>query len=46
MAHARRKFHEALQKDPPRAEYVLGLFRQLFIGVGTLSSFVLKEGSK
>jgi transposase len=30
MAHARRKFHEALQNDPPRAEYALGLFRQLY----------------
>jgi transposase len=30
MAHARRKFHEALQNDPPRAEYALGLFQQLY----------------
>jgi transposase len=30
MAHARRKFHEALQNDQPRAEYVLGLFGQLY----------------
>ncbi len=30
MAHARRKFHEALPNDPPRAEYALGLFQQLY----------------
>lgn len=30
MAHARRKFHEALQNDPPRSEYALGLFQQLY----------------
>ncbi|MEO7044669.1 MAG: IS66 family transposase [Ferruginibacter sp.] len=30
MAHARRKFHEALQNDPPRAEYALGLFQKLY----------------
>ncbi|RYY83801.1 MAG: IS66 family transposase [Chitinophagaceae bacterium] len=30
MAHARRKFHEALQNDQPRAEYALGLFQQLY----------------
>jgi transposase len=30
MAHARRKFHEALQNDPPRAAYALGLFQQLY----------------
>ena len=30
MAHARRKFHEALQNDPPRAEYALSLFQQLY----------------
>ena len=30
MAHARRKFHEALQNDQPRAEYALTLFRQLY----------------
>lgn len=30
MAHARRKFHEALQNDPPRAEYALHLFGQLY----------------
>ena len=30
MAHARRKFHEALQNDLPRAEYALALFRQLY----------------
>jgi transposase len=30
MAHARRKFHEALQNDPPRAEYALALFQQLY----------------
>ena len=31
MAHARRKFHEALQNDPPRAEYALALFQQLYV---------------
>lgn len=30
MAHARRKFHEALQNDPLRSEYALGLFQQLY----------------
>lgn len=30
MAHARRKFHEALQNDQPRAAYALGLFQQLY----------------
>lgn len=30
MAHARRKFHEALQNDAPRAEYALALFQQLY----------------
>lgn len=30
MAHARRKFHEALGNDPPRAQYALGLFQQLY----------------
>jgi transposase len=30
MAHARRKFHEALQNDQPRAEYALALFQQLY----------------
>lgn len=30
MAHARRKFHEALQNDPPRAEYTLALLQQLY----------------
>ncbi len=30
MAHARRKFHEAIQNDPPRAEYALELFQQLY----------------
>jgi transposase len=30
MAHARRKFHEAIQNDQPRAEYALGLFQQLY----------------
>jgi transposase len=30
MAHARRKFHESLQNDQPRAEYALGLFQQLY----------------
>lgn len=30
MAHARRKFHEALQNDQPRAEYALGLFQHLY----------------
>ncbi|HRP33704.1 MAG TPA: IS66 family transposase [Agriterribacter sp.] len=30
MAHARRKFHEALQNDPPRAQYALVLFQQLY----------------
>jgi len=30
MAHARRKFHEALDNDEPRAEYALGLFQQLY----------------
>lgn len=30
MAHARRKFHEALDNDQPRAEYALGLFQQLY----------------
>ena len=31
MAHARRKFHEALQNDPPRAEHALALFQQLYL---------------
>lgn len=30
MAHARRKFHEALQNDPGRATYALEQFRQLY----------------
>lgn len=30
MAHARRKFHEALQNDPPRAEHALRLFGKLY----------------
>ena len=30
MAHARRKFHEALQNDQPRAQYALALFQQLY----------------
>lgn len=30
LAHARRKFHEALQSDQPRAEYALALFQQLY----------------
>lgn len=30
MAHARRKFHEALGNDQPRAEYALGLFQKLY----------------
>jgi len=30
MAHARRKFHEALQNDPQRAQYGLELFQQLY----------------
>ena len=30
MAHARRKFYEALQNDPPRAEHALALFSQLY----------------
>lgn len=30
MAHARRKFHEALPNDPPRAAYALALFQQLY----------------
>lgn len=30
MAHARRKFHEALQNDQPRAQYALTLFQQLY----------------
>lgn len=30
MAHARRKFHEALPNDQPRAAYALGLFQQLY----------------
>lgn len=30
MAHVRRKFHEALQNDQPRAEYALALFQQLY----------------
>lgn len=30
MAHARRKFHEALQNDPARAEYALALFQRLY----------------
>jgi transposase len=30
MAHARRKFHEALDNDRPRAEYALSLFQQLY----------------
>lgn len=30
MAHARRKFYDALQNDRPRAEYALELFQQLY----------------
>ena len=30
MAHARRKFHEALDNDRTRAEYALALFQQLY----------------
>jgi transposase len=30
MAHARRKFHEALENDSQRAEYALELFQQLY----------------
>lgn len=30
MAHARRKFHEALGNDQPRAQYALALFQQLY----------------
>jgi Transposase and inactivated derivatives len=30
MAHARRKFHEALHNDQPRAQYALALFQQLY----------------
>jgi len=30
MAHARRKFHEALANDPARAEYALALFQRLY----------------
>lgn len=30
MAHARRKFHEALQNDQPRAQHALGLFQQVY----------------
>ncbi len=30
MAHARRKFHEALQNDPDRAEQALAMFQQLY----------------
>lgn len=30
MAHARRKFHEALDNDRPRAEYALSLLQQLY----------------
>lgn len=30
MAHARRKFHEALQNDKERAEYALARFQQLY----------------
>lgn len=30
MAHARRKFHEALQNDQQRAEYALALFQKLY----------------
>lgn len=30
MAHARRKFYDALGNDQPRAEYALGLFQQLY----------------
>lgn len=31
MAHARRKFYEALQNDQPRAEYALALFQKLYV---------------
>jgi transposase len=30
MAHARRKFHEALENDQPRAEYALNMFQKLY----------------
>lgn len=30
MAHARRKFYDALQNDAPRAEHALSLFQQLY----------------
>jgi transposase len=30
MAHARRKFYDALENDRPRAEYALELFQQLY----------------
>lgn len=30
MAHARRKFYDALQNDRPRAEHALALFQQLY----------------
>lgn len=30
MAHARRKFHDALLSDKTRAEYALNMFRQLY----------------
>src|SRR5438067_11895975 len=30
MAHARRKFNDALQNDKARAEYALGMFQKLY----------------
>src|SRR3954469_8089461 len=30
MAHARRKFNDALQNDRPRVEYALGMFQKLY----------------
>ena len=30
MAHARRKFHEALQNDQSRAQHALGMFQQVY----------------
>ncbi len=40
LAHARRKFHDALDSDKKRARTALGLFREMYLGERTI-----KEGT-
>ena len=43
MAHARRKFSDALQNDRARAEYALSMFQKLYAIERTIKDEALSE---